>query len=86
MVRHCAAARAPQRAHSLARSDAFRFRKSSTLSHPTRIYNVVPGDMTYDGKLDLLVMSAGGNKDISMTVYLGPFDSKHGTCSLNCGL
>ncbi|EJD46184.1 hypothetical protein AURDEDRAFT_63627 [Auricularia subglabra TFB-10046 SS5] len=56
--------------------EAFRFKKSSTLSHPTRIYNVVPGDMTYDGKLDLLVMSAGESKEISMTVYLGPFDAK----------
>lgn len=56
-------------------TDAFTFRKGTTITHPSKVYNVVPGDMTYDGKLDLLVMSEGTNNDISMTVYLGPFDS-----------
>ncbi|KAH7099716.1 hypothetical protein BKA62DRAFT_709222 [Auriculariales sp. MPI-PUGE-AT-0066] len=49
--------------------------KGATITHPATILNVVPGDMTYDGKLDLLVMSEGDNQQISMTVYLGPFQA-----------
>ncbi|KZV83486.1 hypothetical protein EXIGLDRAFT_683764 [Exidia glandulosa HHB12029] len=55
--------------------DAFTFKKGPTIELPSQAYNVIPGDMTYDGKLDLLVMSAGANKDIAMSVYLGPFSS-----------
>jgi integrin alpha FG-GAP repeat containing protein 1 len=34
------------------------------------LYNVVPGDYTHDGKLDLLVMSQGAsNTQLSLLVY-----------------
>lgn len=39
------------------------------MKHPNDIYNVVPGDFTHSGKLDLLVMSgswASGPLDLSV--------------------
>ncbi|THU96321.1 integrin alpha N-terminal domain-containing protein [Dendrothele bispora CBS 962.96] len=35
----------------------FQFQKSTTFRHPGDVYNVVPGDFTHSGKLDLLIMS-----------------------------
>ncbi|KAF8263408.1 hypothetical protein EI94DRAFT_1740946 [Lactarius quietus] len=37
--------------------------------HPERIYNVVPGDYTHDGRLDLLVMSQSASPRLSLTIY-----------------
>ncbi|KIK59028.1 hypothetical protein GYMLUDRAFT_74611 [Collybiopsis luxurians FD-317 M1] len=37
--------------------EAYTFQKSSSVKHHTLVYNVVPGDFTHSGKLDLLVMS-----------------------------
>jgi hypothetical protein len=50
--------------------DDFSFRRSASFRHPQRVYNVVPGDYTHDGKLDLLVMSQGvSNTQLSLFVY-----------------
>ena len=48
----------------------FSFRRSASFRHPQRVYNIVPGDYTHDGKLDLLVMSQGNsNAQLSLFVY-----------------
>ncbi|KAN0105511.1 hypothetical protein V8E52_010950 [Russula decolorans] len=50
--------------------DDFSFRRSASFRHPQRVYNIVPGDYTHDGKLDLLVMSQGAsNTQLSLFVY-----------------
>ena len=46
------------------------FQPSITFHHPSKVYNVVPGDFTHNGKLDLLVMSEGSTSYImDMLVY-----------------
>lgn len=53
-------------------SDAFIFRDAASFSHSSQIYNVVPGDFTHDGTLDLLVMSRGSSpSEVKMELYLG---------------
>ncbi|KAI0810948.1 hypothetical protein BC629DRAFT_1589690 [Irpex lacteus] len=37
--------------------DRYTFDKGTSFRHPQKVYNVVPGDFTQDGKLDILVMS-----------------------------
>lgn len=50
--------------------DDFSFHRSASFRHPQRVYNVVPGDYTHDGKLDLLVMSQGASStQLSLFVY-----------------
>ena len=51
-------------------TDDFSFRRNASLHHPQRVYNVIPGDYTYDGKLDLLVMAQGdSNAQLSLSLY-----------------
>ncbi|KAH9170778.1 hypothetical protein EDB89DRAFT_2071520 [Lactarius sanguifluus] len=48
----------------------FSFHRSASFRHPERIYNVVPGDYTHDGRLDLLVMSQSASSTrISLFIY-----------------
>lgn len=48
----------------------FTFQRSASFRHPERIYNVVPGDYTHDGRLDLLVMSQGiSSARLSLSIY-----------------
>ncbi|KAI0927900.1 hypothetical protein AcV7_009379 [Taiwanofungus camphoratus] len=59
--------------------DDYVFRKSVVFRHPQKVHNVVPGDFTQDGKLDLLVMSlAGASNQLSIQLYVaavgGGFD------------
>ncbi|KAJ3570120.1 hypothetical protein NP233_g4613 [Leucocoprinus birnbaumii] len=60
----------------------FAFQEGQYFTHPTKVVNVVPGDFTHTGKLDLLVMSQGGNKD-QLDMYVYPsipnngFDTAH---------
>ncbi|KAI6036999.1 hypothetical protein BKA83DRAFT_687075 [Pisolithus microcarpus] len=55
--------------------DEFVFQKASSIQHPSPISNVVPGDFTHDGKLDVLVMSDDTWRDtLSMTLYAGNND------------
>ncbi|KAL1702182.1 hypothetical protein EV121DRAFT_262329 [Schizophyllum commune] len=62
--------------------EQFMFQPSTTFHHPSKVYNVVPGDFTHNGKLDLLVMSEGSTSYImDMLVYpalpQGGFDTGH---------
>ncbi|KIK98838.1 hypothetical protein PAXRUDRAFT_632706 [Paxillus rubicundulus Ve08.2h10] len=54
--------------------DEFVFEENSRIRHPAPIYNVIPGDFTLDGKLDLLVMSANSANTLDMTLYKGNHD------------
>ncbi|KAF9045767.1 hypothetical protein BDZ89DRAFT_1058727 [Hymenopellis radicata] len=51
---------------------AFEFTQSSSLKHSAKIYNVVPGDFTHSGKLDLLVMSASSSSSKAMDMFVYP--------------
>lgn len=55
--------------------ELFAFFKNSTLQSPglNPIINVVPGDFTHDGKLDILVMTAPTRKanQLDMFLYVG---------------
>ncbi|KAI0373228.1 hypothetical protein BV20DRAFT_938200 [Pilatotrama ljubarskyi] len=55
------------------------FQKSMVFRHPQRVYNVIPGDFTQDGRLDLLVYGQSGrSSEVSIQLYvaspLGGFD------------
>ncbi|KAF8214026.1 hypothetical protein K438DRAFT_1802750 [Mycena galopus ATCC 62051] len=49
--------------------DDFLFQPSATFTHPQKIQNVVPGDFTHSGKLDLLVMSSASSNQLDLSVY-----------------
>jgi len=54
----------------IAHVDDFSFRRSASFRHPQRVYNVVPGDYTHDGRLDVLVMAQGAsNQQLSLSIY-----------------
>ncbi|GBE82743.1 integrin alpha N-terminal domain-containing protein [Sparassis latifolia] len=49
----------------------FVFRKAAVFRHPQKVYNVIPGDFTHDGKLDLLVMSqAAATSQLAINLYV----------------
>ncbi|GLB35509.1 putative repeat domain in Vibrio, Colwellia, Bradyrhizobium and Shewanella [Lyophyllum shimeji] len=53
----------------------FIYEESISFRHPRRVDNVVPGDFTHSGKLDLLVMSRSQNRDqLDMTLYPASFE------------
>lgn len=55
------------------------FLKAFSVQHPSPVYNVIPGDFTHDGKLDLLVMSANrASTALDMTLYKGNHDGTFG--------
>ena len=57
---------------SLDNSEKFAFHRSSTFKHPEQILNVIPGDYTHDGTLDLLVMSRSSKSSMQdMKLYVG---------------
>lgn len=59
--------------------DEFGFKKASSIRHSSTVTNVVPGDFTHDGKLDILVMSADTGRDtLNMAVYRGNHDGTFG--------
>lgn len=64
--------------------DDFTFDKNSTITHPTVISNIIPGDYTHDGLLDLLVMSPSGTKsnELDMTVYVALPSGGFGMCQV----
>ena len=50
--------------------ELFSFVDAGALKHSRRVLNVVPGDFTHSGKLDLLVMSQSRSSDqIDLTLY-----------------
>ena len=63
------------------RTDDFTFHRSASFHHPQRVYNVVPGDYTHDGKLDVLVMALGTSiRQLSLSIY--PLMPGGGFCEL----
>jgi integrin alpha FG-GAP repeat containing protein 1 len=59
----------PYRLETHPRLANFSFHRSASFRHPERVYNVVPGDYTHDGRLDLLVMSQSNTPTLSLSVY-----------------
>jgi hypothetical protein len=54
-----------------AHQEEFTFKPSSVFKHRERVHNVVPGDFTQNGKLDLLVMSQSQSANqLNMYLYL----------------
>lgn len=48
----------------------FEFKESTSFRHPVVVENVVPGDFTHSGKLDLLVMGhSRAGSTIDMVLY-----------------
>jgi hypothetical protein len=48
----------------------FVFKPSVSFRHPRKVLNVVPGDFTHTGKLDLLVMSeSSARNQMDMEIY-----------------
>jgi integrin alpha FG-GAP repeat containing protein 1 len=65
-------------------TEGFYFQKSASFTHPRRIYNVVPGDFTHDGMLDLLVMSESSTRNqLDMFLYVGSRSGRFGTSPLS---
>ena len=59
--------------------DRFTFNSAASLTQSEQVYNVVPGDFTHDGTLDLLVMGRGpGGSSIVMTLYVGSHEHGFG--------
>ncbi|KAG6896961.1 hypothetical protein C0992_005022 [Termitomyces sp. T32_za158] len=61
---------------------AFTYQEASSFRHPHRVQNIVPGDFTHSGKLDILVMSESQTKgQLDMILYpaslAGGFDIDH---------
>ncbi|KAI0648361.1 hypothetical protein C8Q79DRAFT_906145 [Trametes meyenii] len=51
--------------------EAYVFRKSVVFRHPDRVYNVIPGDFTQDGRLDLLVYGRSSrSSEVSIELYI----------------
>jgi integrin alpha FG-GAP repeat containing protein 1 len=64
-------------------TEAFSFQNSGSFKHPRRVYNVVPGDFTHSGKLDLLVMSQSVTANqLELTLYPALVGGGFGTSSL----
>ncbi|KAL0947607.1 hypothetical protein HGRIS_013696 [Hohenbuehelia grisea] len=63
--------------------EAFSYKDSVSFRHYERVFNVVPGDFTHSGTLDLLVMSRSSRSQdqLEMTLYrassTGTFDTDH---------
>ncbi|KAG8784926.1 hypothetical protein FRC12_018139 [Ceratobasidium sp. 428] len=53
--------------------DTFTYTQSTSFTLPSQnqIVNVVPADLNYDGRLDLLFMSSGSGKTLGLDVLLG---------------
>ena len=51
--------------------EAYTFKKTSEFRHPQRVLNVIPGDFTQDGKLDLLVYGQSpASNGVSVQLYV----------------
>lgn len=53
----------------------FRFTQSALFRHPYSVQNVIPGDFTQDGKLDLLVVGSGEtSNELSVSLYIAKYE------------
>ncbi|KAF7294648.1 hypothetical protein MIND_01001600 [Mycena indigotica] len=61
--------------------EEFSYQSTPPIKHSDKVYNVVPGDFTHSGKLDLLVMSRSSSQQLDLFVYpalpAGGFDASH---------
>ncbi len=54
----------------LIRVEQYTFSKSISFKHPQKVYNVIPGDFTQDGRLDLLVYGQSSKSgELSIQLY-----------------
>lgn len=59
--------------------EEYTFKKSAVFRHPQRVYNVIPGDFTQDGRLDLLVLSqAASASQLAVQLYRAQSGGKFG--------
>ena len=64
-------------------SGAFIFKRAASFNTQDQVQNVIPGDFTHDGTLDLLVMTSGSSVNaISMQLYVGSPGDGFGSCQL----
>ena len=64
---------------SIMHTENFTFHRSASFRHPQHVYNVVPGDYTHDGKLDMLVMAQGtSTRQLLLSIY--PYMPAGGFC------
>jgi hypothetical protein len=66
--------------NSICYLERFVYYQSAYFSHSAKVYNVVPGDFTHTGKLDLLVMGHDGTSGLlDMKLYMGMGTDGFGT-------
>jgi integrin alpha FG-GAP repeat containing protein 1 len=59
----------------------FAYQEGAQIKHSSKVLNVVPGDFTHSGKLDLLVMGQGKkSKEIDMYLYQSIPNKGFGEC------
>jgi integrin alpha FG-GAP repeat containing protein 1 len=59
--------------------------KAAQFRHTKSVHNVIPGDFTQDGKVDLLVIGDGDtNNQLSMSLYVGQVEGGFRKLSRNC--
>ena len=59
--------------------DDYRFVHAAAFRHPQKVYNVVPGDFTQDGRLDILVVSQSSSaSELDIQVYVALPDGGFG--------
>ena len=55
---------------SLICAEKYTFQKAASFRHPQKVYNVIPGDFTQDGRLDLLVYGQSSKSgELSIQLY-----------------
>jgi integrin alpha FG-GAP repeat containing protein 1 len=56
----------------LIQTERYTFEKKSSYHHPQKVYNVVPGDFTQDGMLDILLMTQDRTPNqLALQMYIG---------------
>ena len=56
--------------YPLIRVEQYTFLQSTSFKHPQKVYNVIPGDFTQDGRLDLLVYGQSSRSgELSIQLY-----------------
>ena len=60
-------------------TEGYTFKKLTAVRHPQKVYNVIPGDFTQDGRLDLLVYGQSSNSnEVSVQLYVALPQGKFG--------
>lgn len=65
-------------------TEGYTFKKLTAVRHPQKVYNVIPGDFTQDGRLDLLVYGQSSNSnEVSVQLYVALPQGKFGEYCLS---